>query len=146
MQIATTRFGSLEIEQADFIRMPQGLLGEPHLRDWVLLADRENNAVGWLQSAHDPRVALALVSPRRFVPDYRIRVSRASLDVLALKSIEDVHVLVTVSRQQDVTTLNLRAPLLFNLPAQLAAQVVVKDEHPVQYVLSNQRPSLRKTA
>ena len=146
MQIVTSRFGTVDVQAADFIRMPHGLLGEPGLREWVLLADRGNEALGWLQSAHFPHVALALVNPCRFVPDYQFRVGRGNLAVLSLQNVDQLQVLVIVSRQQEVTSLNLRAPLLFNLQAQLAAQVVTKDEHPVQFALSHLQPALRKTA
>ena len=65
MQIRTTRFGALEIEAEDIINFPTGLLGLEDCRHWVLLADAQNNALGWLQCTSRPEVALAVVSPRR---------------------------------------------------------------------------------
>ncbi len=81
MQISTTRFGTLSVDVDDLIHFPHGVVGFEDCRHWVLLADPDNNAVGWLQSAERPATALAVVSPRRFVDDYRIRVSHGPVDL-----------------------------------------------------------------
>jgi flagellar assembly factor FliW len=112
----------------------------------VLLADNQNEALGWLQSAERPEVALAVVSPRRFVPDYQIRLSRREIDPLAIERIEDAQVLVIVGRAERSLSLNLKAPLVFNLARRLGAQVVAKDEHAIQYELSAPPEPLKKSA
>ena len=84
MKIETTRFGSVEIEPDDLLQFSAGMLGLEDCRHWVLLADTENDALGWLQSTSRPEIAFAVVTPRRFVPDYQIRVSRGELAPLAL--------------------------------------------------------------
>jgi flagellar assembly factor FliW len=146
MQIETYRFGRLEIESADLIHFPRGILGMENCRQWVLLADNQNEALGWLQSAERPEVALAVVSPRRFVPDYQIRLSRREIDPLAIERIEDAQVLVIVGRAERSLSLNLKAPLVFNLARRLGAQVVAKDEHAIQYELSAPPEPLKKSA
>jgi flagellar assembly factor FliW len=146
MDIHTTRFGTLRVETDDLIQFPRGLLGLEECRQWVLLADAQNNAVGWLQSGDQPHVALAIVSPRRFVPDYQIRVARRDLKPLDLEQITDAHVLVVVGGSQRSLTLNLKAPLVINLEKRLGCQVVVKDSHPLQYEVPCHAEPLRKTA
>ncbi len=76
MRIDTTRFGQVEIEPHDLIHFPSGILGLQNCRQWVLLADAENESLGWLQCISHNDVAMAVVSPRRFVPNYQVRVSR----------------------------------------------------------------------
>ncbi len=78
MQVQTTRFGTVEMRAEDVLLFPNGLLGMEDCRQWVLLADAQNDALGWLQSLTRAEVALAVVSPRRYVPDYQLRVSRAA--------------------------------------------------------------------
>ena len=77
MKISTTRFGNLTIEDGDVLTFVDGLIGMEDCRRWVLLADAHNSALGWLQSLDRPEVALGVVSPRRFVPDYQVRVARS---------------------------------------------------------------------
>ena len=135
MEINTTRFGSLEIEADDVICFPEGLLGLDGCLDWVLLADAQNDALGWLQSATRDDVALAVVSPRRFVPDYQVRVARREIVPLALDPIDSAHVLVIVSKNERSITLNLRAPLMINLAHRVGRQVVTASDEPLQYEL-----------
>src|SRR3977135_2307667 len=70
MRINTTRFGRLDIDPHERLLFPLGILGLEDCCEWVLLADAENDALGWLQSTARREIALAVVSPRRFVPGY----------------------------------------------------------------------------
>ena len=84
MHITTTRFGTIEIEPEAVLLFEAGLVGFEDCRHWVLLTDPENSAVGWLQSVTRPELAMAVVSPRRFVPEYRVRVSPKQLHAPAV--------------------------------------------------------------
>jgi flagellar assembly factor FliW len=145
MHIATTRFGEVEADDGDILTFVDGLIGMEDCRRWVLLGDAENRALGWMQCFDRPEVALAVVSPRRFVPDYQIRVSRRDVNPLALEDPAEAHVLTIVSQTGGALSLNLKAPLLINIDAQLGRQIIARDDHQVQYLLLA-RPELRKTA
>jgi len=142
----TTRFGPVEIGSDDVIHFPEGLLGLPSCRDWVLLADAENDALGWLQSVERPEIALGVVSPRRFVPCYQMRVARRELEPLRLENVQAAHVLIVVSKTERSITLNLKAPVVINLNRRLGRQVVTNGDLAVQYVLGDPSPALRKSA
>jgi flagellar assembly factor FliW len=146
MQILTTRFGVVEIDADDLISFPAGVLGLEDCRHWVLLADAANDALGWLQSTSRPDVALAVVSPRRFVPEYQLRVSKGELAPLALRNVGDAQVLVIVGKNERSITLNLKAPLVINLERRLGRQVVSTADQPVQYELTAPTVPLRKSA
>ena len=85
MRIDTTRFGTLDIHEREMFLFPQGLIGMETLRQWVLMPDPQSPAVAWLQSASRSDAALALVSPRAFVEDYRVRAHRRALSSLHLR-------------------------------------------------------------
>jgi flagellar assembly factor FliW len=146
MQIQTTRFGFLEVEPDAVLSFPAGVLGLEDCRQWVLLADAHNEALAWLQSVTRPDIALAVVSPRRYVPGYQVRVSRAELESLDLKDLRQAEVLVIVSRNEYDLTLNLKAPLVINLPQRLGRQVISNADQLVQYPLQTPRTILRKSA
>ena len=135
MEIHTTRFGTVDVEPNDVILFPTGMLGLDDCLHWVLLVDAENEALGWLQSTTHGDVALAVVSPRRFVPDYDVRVARDELAPLALASLDEAHVLVVVGKTGSAITLNLKAPLVINLRRRLGCQVVHNGDHPLRYEL-----------
>jgi flagellar assembly factor FliW len=146
MQIKTTRFGQIAIEPDDVLQFPAGLFGLEDCRWWVLLADAANDAVGWMQSTTRPEIALAVVSPRRFVPSYQVRVSSSELVPLGLECLSDAKVLVIVSRNEKGMTLNLKAPLVINLRYKKGKQVVTSGDQPLQFQLSETPAPSRMTA
>ena len=161
MDVFTTRFGLLSVQSQDEILFENGLIGLEDCRRWVVLTDSANPALGWLQNLEQGHIAVGVVSPRRFVPDYQLRVDRAHLRTLGLVTIRDAEVVVIASRQPEVLdsrlrahdgqsptgiTLNLRAPLVINVEKRLGCQVIATDEHPGQYPLYLQNMKLRRTA
>ena len=146
MQINTTRFGKIEIEPEAVLFFEAGLVGYEDCRQWVLLADPENSAIGWLQSVTRPELAMAVVSPRRFVPEYRVRVSPQQLQTLQLADSDQAFVLSIVGRNDHAITLNLRAPLVVNLQQRLGRQLITLDEQPLQHVIARQDLLRRKAA
>jgi len=146
MEVNTSRFGPVRVEGEDLLCFPAGLVGLEECRDWVLLRDGQSDAVAWLQSAQRPRIALAVVSPRRFVPDYRIRVARTELESLGFEDLRAAQVLVVVGRTDRCITLNLRAPLILNLARRLGRQVLTNGDMPVRYELPIAKPVLKKIA
>ncbi|MDP6443981.1 MAG: flagellar assembly protein FliW [Pirellulaceae bacterium] len=135
MQIATSRFGNVEIAADDILIFPHGMIGFTNAKHWVLLADSVNPAVGWLQSVAQHELAFAVVSPRRFVSNYQVRVSRREVAPLGLAELSEAYVLAIVSRRDDQITVNLKAPLIINLDGNVGRQVVVNDDQPLQLVL-----------
>jgi flagellar assembly factor FliW len=144
MNISTTKFGSLSIEEADVLTFVDGLIGMEDCHRWVLLGDSENAALAWMQSLERPEVALAVVSPRRFVPDYQVRISKREIAPLALENPNDAQVLVIISNVGGALALNLKAPLVIHLAERVGRQIVARDDHAVQHRL--QATARRKTA
>ncbi len=135
MKINTTRFSRVEIEQDDVLFFPQGLMGLEDCQHWVLLADAENELLGWLQSTTRPEIAMAVVSPRRLVAGYQVRIARNELAPLSLTHPQQAKVLVIVGRNDRSITLNLKAPLLIHLDQRLGRQVLNNADQPLQYEL-----------
>lgn len=146
MRINTTRFGRIDVEPADVLTFPSGLPGLEDCREWALLADATNDALGWLQSTTRGDVALAVVSPRRFVPDYQVRIPRSELTPLAIADIRQAQVVLVVSRNGTSLTLNLKAPIVINLEARTGRQVVASGDLSMQYELTTRQPTLKKSA
>ena len=137
MNISTTKFGSISIEEADVLTFVDGLIGMEDCRRWVLLGDSENTALAWLQSLERPEVALGVVSPRRFVPDYQVRVAKREIAPLGLENPNDAQVLVIISNAGGALALNLKAPLVIHLAGRVGRQIVARDDHAVQHRLQS---------
>jgi flagellar assembly factor FliW len=147
MQIETRHFGSVTVEADDIVLFPRGIVAFEDCRHWVLLGDDENPTLAWLQSVSRPEVALPVVSPRRLVPDYAVRLARGQLAPLEFTQFDQVFVLAVVSQSDGDLTLNLKAPLVINLDRRLGRQVITTDDQPVALPLTIDAPALlRKSA
>jgi flagellar assembly factor FliW len=146
MQVNTSRFGTVEILPEDILLFTRGLIGFESHRHWVLLADGNRSGVAWLQSLTDPCVALPMVSPRRYVPGYRVLIARNQLTPLELAVLDEAFVLVPLGRNEAGLTLNLRGPVVINLNRRIGRQLVTSDEQPLQLALPKIPLPLRKIA
>lgn len=146
MQIDTSRFGTLEIQPEDILLFSQGVFAFEHHHHWLLLADARQEWLAWLQSVRAAEIALPLISPRRFVPGYRVAITRSQLTPLELAALDQAFVLCVLNRHGDQLTVNLRAPVIINLDRRIGRQVVTNDDQPLQHVLSATAAPLRKSA
>jgi len=147
MHIETSHFGPLEIDVGDILLFPHGVVAFEECQHWVLVADLDNPALAWLQSVSIADIALPVVSPRRFVPQYQVHVAKGQLVPLEFSQFDQAYVLSVVSQSDGDLTLNLKAPLIINLDRRLGRQVITTDEQPVALVIAGQAPlALRKSA
>lgn len=135
MKIETAHFGGLTVGAQSLLWFPLGLPGFEEKRRWVLLTPPYDATVSWLQSIECPRTALAVVEPRRFLPEYQLRVGRGELESIELQSVDSARVLVTVNRTEQGLALDLKAPLVINPDRRLGRQVISNDDLPVRYSL-----------
>lgn len=147
MQIQSQHFGPVEIEVDDVLLFPRGIIALEDCRHWVLLADADSASLAWLQSVTQPEIALPVVSPRRFAPEYQVRLTRGQLAPLELSQFDQAYVLAIISRSDDALTLNLKAPLLINLGRRIGRQVITTDDQPLALELTSRSAApLRKSA
>ena len=147
MLVQTTRFGQVDAQQEQVIVFPQGLIGFEACRHWLIVPDPQNSDVAWLQSLSQMQVALPMVSPRKFAPDYRVTIPRRQLALLNLRSSDRVYVMAVVSKSGKTLTANLRSPVVINLTKCIAVQVITSDAQPLALPLSlSNSPALRMAA
>ena len=131
MLIKTTRFGELEVDESKVLFFPAGLPGLPGSRRYLLLDIAEQRPFRWLQSCDEPEIALVVVDPLLFFPDYRVEVSAEELNALGLEvepedACEVLAVLV-VPPDPRLITANLLAPLIINHRSRRGAQVILSN-------------------
>ena len=146
MWINTTRFGRIDVDAADLLTFQSGLPGLEQCREWALLADADNDALGWLQCTTRDDIAIAVVSPRRFVPHYQVRIPRSELTPLRLHDICRAQLVVVVSKNNKGLTLNLKAPIVINLEDRTGRQVVANGDLSLNQQLDHTLATLKKSA
>ena len=138
MTINTRIFGEVTIGDDRMIHFPKGIVGFPELTDFALIHDSEAGEQGgirWMQSIQEPNFAMPVIDPLTVKEDYNPEVND---DLLAtIGGIDDILVLVTITVPSDLTkmTVNLKAPLIINVPERKACQLIVDQDYPVKYAI-----------
>jgi flagellar assembly factor FliW len=126
----TLRFGPLQIKDEDILSLPEGMLGFPDCKQYVLLEDPAQAPFQWLQSLDNVDLSFVLVDPLVIKPDYRIQVSEHEVETLELDSAEEARIFVVVSVPENLTqaTANLKGPVVINPNKNIGKQLVLMDE------------------
>ena len=166
MQIQTTRFGAVTIEEGDLIILPEGLLGFNDLRKFVILEDPDDLVFAWLQSCEKPQVAFPILEPELFSSEYKVRLNKTDRELIKLPAVASgapgaadsksaavsvvasaktgdrsirVFTIVTIPNDVTLMTANLKAPIILNIASRLAKQVVTQDnDHPIKHPIFNE--------
>ena len=96
MEISTSRFDTLSISIAETICFPSGLIGFESCRSWVLLRQCPGDSVIWLQSTQEAEVALPVVDPRTFLPDFTLQLEERDWNPLGKRD-EDLGLKILIS-------------------------------------------------
>jgi len=120
------------------VRLPAGLLGFEHIKDFLLIAKPAEAPFRWLQVKNNPSLAFVVLEALNFVPDYRPDIPQPDVDFLGLMSPDDaaVYNIVTVNGPRRATV-NLKGPVVINRNTGMAKQVVIANaaEYSVQHQL-----------
>jgi len=146
MNIHTSRFGQLEVDEGRLIGFEQGILGFPEQKRYALVQTGQNSGFYWLQAVDRPELAFIVCDPRLFVTDYRVPVRAEELAFIGLDSPDGAQVFVIVNKVDDMLTGNLQGPLVVNVQTHQGRQLVLSDRrystrHPLMRLPSRQAVS-----
>lgn len=128
MKLNTVRFGEIEVDEKRIFRFALPIIGFNELKDFVILDANKESFFKWLQSVEDPALAFPIVSVFSMNLDYSIDLPDNVVEALKITEVENLLVMNIASIPQDNpqgTTINLLAPIVFNLGEQLAGQVIL---------------------
>lgn len=128
MNVQTTRFGVVEIDDDKVINFPSGLLGFSSYRRYVLLQPDEDAVFFWLQSVDAPELAFVVTDPSMWVSEYEVPIRRDQMEEMGLGRLEDAQVLVIVNKRGAMLTANLQGPIIINSLQHSAQQLVLADK------------------
>lgn len=128
MNVETSRFGTVEIDDDRIIEFPAGLLGFSNFRRYVLLQPDDDGIFLWLQSLDTPELAFVVTDPVSWVSDYNATIRREQMEALGLDRFEDAQVFVIVNRDGRALTANLQGPLVINTRNRTAMQLVLAEK------------------
>ena len=128
MEIESTRFGRLSVDEERVITFPGGLLGFPEHTQFALIQTGEENYFFWLQAVEDPNLAFVVTDPTIFFKDYDVPVREETQRELMVEDPGSLQCFVICNKVGDWLTGNLLGPILVNAQNRLAQQVVLTEK------------------
>lgn len=125
MKVRTTRFGDLEIAEEFVYTFPEGLPGFDG-KQYVIIQNEDNPVVQWLQSTHDPGIALMMMDPLLLEPRYAYNPRPNELAPIRSETVDsgvECRVIVRRGDREGELYANLFAPVLFNVGERRAMQL-----------------------
>jgi flagellar assembly factor FliW len=127
MKTIQTRFGEVEYDPANLLHFPAGLIGFPTLHEFIVMPNKKEGPLFWIQSIDEPEIAFVLTDPSNFFPKYLVAPDESEKNSLNITDDDDCYILsvVTVPPDQKIT-LNLAAPILFSPKTNRAIQTILE--------------------
>ena len=128
MKKLVTRFGEIEYDPANILHFPTGMIGFPHLQNFVAMPNKTQGPLFWIQSIDEPKIAFVLTDPTNFFLDYSVAPDESEKECLQMGPEDSSFVLsvVTVPPDQNIT-INLAAPILYTPASNRAIQVILEN-------------------
>ena len=128
MIINTVKFGEVEIDENKIFDFVLPIIGFNDLTKYIILEPEKDTLFKWLQSVEEPSLAFPIISVAVLDFEYSVDLTDNVVNDLEIKSPESLLVMNITSIPHENpkgTTINLLAPLIFNLDNQKAGQVVL---------------------
>jgi len=128
LTIATPTFGDITVRSDQIIMLSPGLLGFSQFHRYVLIEHQKESPFLCLQCVDNPDLAFVVIDPAFIVPDYQVGPVEELMADLAVKTPQDLKVLVILTippGQPQEMTANLIGPLVINLKDRRGKQLVL---------------------
>ncbi|MBD5559262.1 MAG: flagellar assembly protein FliW [Clostridia bacterium] len=127
MNLNSSRFGEIEINDDSIITFPGGLPGLEEFERYAIIRCEPTEPIQWLQSVDDMDLALPVINPFIIHPGYEVEVEDSELEFIKSTNEEDLivlNVMVLPDKLSDMTV-NLLAPILINIKDMIGTQVMM---------------------
>lgn len=141
MILETELLGRITIPEEDVITLPEGLLGFPEQKHYIIATLLDYPHFSCLQCVDDPDISFIAVDPRMIIEDYQLVLSDADKQDLQLQDINTALILVMVVLHPDPQniTANLMGPIVINPDRKIGKQIVITNsQYSLKYKLYSQ--------
>ncbi len=137
MEINTSQFGEISVNQNKIIEFAREILGFEGYTKFTIIDNLEDEIFYWLQSVEDPDLAFMMIDPTEFIADYKIDIPAKFREKIKLKTKQEmvVYTLVVIQEEKNYVSTNLKAPIIINHKQQKGGQLVLETDYPTRYYL-----------
>ncbi len=132
MRVISEKLGEIRYEETDVITFPEGLVGFPEKRRFVMVDHQAESPFRWLQCVEDSSLSFVVINPVLVKPDYHIEIDKKDLALLRDVDPSQIAIWTLVSlstRQPERSSMNLLGPLAINQKTRLGKQLVLDPAH-----------------
>jgi flagellar assembly factor FliW len=128
MKTIQTRFGEIEYDPSNVLNFPEGLIGLDQLKHFLVMPNKKEGPLFWIQCIDDPAFAFVVTDPTNFFLDYAVIPTASERLKLGIGENDECFVLaiVSVSEKKEIT-LNLSGPILYAPESNKGLQVVLEN-------------------
>lgn len=127
------------LDGQNLIQLPFGLLGFERVKNYMILANPQEEPFMWLQMLDSGRKAFLIVSPFLVMPDYQPDIPEDDVEFLGLTEPADALVFnICTLRGPGKATINLKGPLVINRRTLIGKQIIPNNA--AQYALCHPLP------
>jgi len=128
MKTINTRFGEVKYDPSHIIHFPEGLVGLDQLKNFLVMPNKKQGPLFWIQCVDDPAFAFLVTDPTNFFLDYVVLPDENEREKLGIAENGACFVLsiVSVSEHKEIT-LNLSGPILYAPETNKGLQVILED-------------------
>jgi len=130
LNIETKYSGETDINEENIIQFEQGLPSFEKECSFILLPFSEEPSPFFiLQSTTTPGLALVVITPFSFFPDYEAKLSDQTLEALEIETEQEValFIVLTLRDTLEQSTANLRGPIVLNTTRKKGKQIVLNE-------------------
>jgi len=125
IKFSSSRFGDLEAKEEKIINFPDGLVGFPGLKRFIVI-DHRDTLIKWLQSIDDPDMAFIVASPDIMTGEYSINLDSTVRRYLQLENDNNLVILLILRVEGEEVIANFQGPLIINAQNMKGAQIVLE--------------------
>lgn len=132
MNIKTTKFGEIEIDENLIFDFIEPVIGYDELQRYVLVEHSDNSAFKWLQSIENADLAFPVTSPAFFDIDYQFEIPTDKAEKIKLSSVESLislNIVSIPSNNPRKATINLLAPIIINAANKQGMQLILSNSN-----------------
>ena len=139
MNINTTKFGEINIDENLVFDFVEPIIGYDNLKKYVLVEHSEESACKCLHSVEDPALGFAVRSPAFFDLEYQFEIPTEKAEKISLNSVESLislNIVTIPASNPRKATINLLAPIIINAANKQGMQIILSNSnYPVKYSL-----------
>ncbi|MBI4244079.1 MAG: flagellar assembly protein FliW [Planctomycetes bacterium] len=130
MIIDSYRLGKIEVADDQIYNFSEGLVGFPSMARFAFFVHQEWAPFMFLQSLDLASLAFVVAESSRFFPSVNFPLASKDLDCIELNEtdVPKIYLILTLYKQIELTTANLKGPLILNERRKLGRQIVLLNE------------------